>query len=77
MIARSATRYERVNPKLPAIDTNHRLTTNFERFNNYAAEAAKCGDNADVFAILALAFEVSQLRYQLSLKGILPTSASA
>ena len=50
--------------------TTERISDNFERFNPYAAKALELGDDADVFAHLALAFELSQLRYQLSTKRL-------
>lgn len=43
-----------------------KISDNFERFNPYAAEAVKCGDDADVYAALAIAFEVAQVRYQVT-----------
>lgn len=46
--------------------TRSHLAHNFEGFNWYAAQAMRLDDNADVYAQLAVAFEVSQLRYQLS-----------
>lgn len=46
--------------------TSQRLTDNFERFNPYAARALELGENADVYGFLAIAFELSQLRYMLS-----------
>lgn len=52
--------------------TTERLTNNFERFNAYAAKALQELDitsdvtSPDVYATLALAYEMSQLRYQLS-----------
>lgn len=48
--------------------TTETITNNFERFNPYAAKALTCieDDESQTFATLALAFELSQLRYQLS-----------
>jgi hypothetical protein len=38
----------------------------FERFNVYAKRASKMDDNADINSNLAVAFEIGQLRYQLT-----------
>lgn len=46
--------------------TTQTISDNFERFNPYAREALQGGDDADVYGMLAVAFEVSQLRFQLT-----------
>jgi uncharacterized MAPEG superfamily protein len=46
--------------------STEKISNTFERFNAYAVEALKGGDDADVYASLAVAFEISQLRYFLS-----------
>lgn len=48
------------------MEGSSKIKRSFEGFNPYVPTALEGGDNADVFAILALAFEFSQLRYQLS-----------
>lgn len=45
--------------------TQH-ISNRFERFNPYAQVALSDDDDRDVYAMLAVAFEVSQLRYQLT-----------
>lgn len=47
-----------------------KISNSFERFNPYAQRALELDDDADVHAMLAIAFEVSQLRYQLSPKHV-------
>lgn len=42
-----------------------RLTRDFTRFNMYADKALALDENAEVYAALAVAFEISQLRFQL------------
>lgn len=45
------------------------IARNFEAFNPYARAAVEtedAGNDGTVFAIVAIAFEVSQLRYQLT-----------
>lgn len=44
------------------------LAQNFEGFNWYAGKAMQLDEDAEVYANLAVAFEISQLRYQLSLQ---------
>lgn len=51
-------------------EATERISNSFERFNPYAQKALEGDDDADVYAQLAIAFEVSQLRYQLSLKPV-------
>lgn len=46
--------------------TTERLSANFERFNPYAAKAMELDEDAEVYANLAVAFELGQLRYQLT-----------
>lgn len=48
--------------------TTETISNNFERFNAYASKAIECIDDdvSQTYATLALAFEVSQLRYQIS-----------
>lgn len=42
------------------------LAQNFEGFNWYAGKAMQLDEDAEIYANLAVAFEISQLRYQLS-----------
>lgn len=54
-------------------ETTERLSNNFERFNPYAAKAVELEQAEDVdgsytYALAAIAFEIGQLRYQLSTK---------
>lgn len=48
-----------------ATDAN-KIADSFRRFNTYAQAAEQFGENADILAMLAIAFEISQLRYQLT-----------
>jgi hypothetical protein len=41
------------------------LARSFESFNPYANRALEMGEDADVLAYLAIAFEIGQIRYQL------------
>jgi hypothetical protein len=52
------------------VPANPKIRQNFEGFNPYAGKAMELDDNADVYATLAIAFELSQLRYMLSQVGV-------
>lgn len=51
-------------------DRQEQISETFERFNPYAVEARRLEENEDeaasTYAQLATAFEISQLRYQMT-----------